>query len=278
MQQRMNAPRTQRRIGYLLIADALVGLSLAVVGLLGLWWAESRIRAGVEEFAALADRAVNTTSGLLVGIDTAVATAHDSMGTIDQTLSHVADTLDSTSRLTQSASDIAGKDIVGIVRDTQESLASMERTARLVDDTLGVIARIPLIGGRYEPEVPLHESVARVATSLGRLPTSLLSVQGDLADTSKNLSNMKADVLALSVSLGAIEDSLATLETATADYRDIAAGLQEDLSHFRQVFPRALRFATLFGTAVMLWLAIAQLGLLTQGLERITPSDEARGA
>lgn len=271
MQQRMNAPRTQRRIGYLLIADAAVGLALAVVGLIGLWWAEPRIRSGVDEFVVLVDRAVNTTSGLLVGIDAAVATAHDSMGTIEQTMGHVADTLDSTARLTQSASDIAGKDVVDIVRETQTSLASVEKTARLVDDTLAVVARVPLIGGRYEPDVPLHESIARVADSLDPLPASLARVQRDLADTSTNLTRMKADILALSVSLRAIEDSLATLKAATADYREIAAGLQEDLERFRQAFPGALRFATLFGSAVMLWLAVAQLGLLTQGMERLTP-------
>jgi hypothetical protein len=270
--------RTQRRIGMLLVADAGLGLVLAVLGLVGLWWAEPRIRRGADSFAALAARTVDTTSGLLVSVDAAVQTARENMGTIEATVEGVADTLESTARLTRSAGDIAGRDVPAIIAETQTALESVESSSRLVDDTLALFARIPLIGARYEPPVPLHSSIERVNRSLDPLPRSLAAVRRDLADTSTRLSTMRGEIEALSGSIGQIETSLAALASATADYRTIAAGLQADLARFRQSFPAALRFATLFGTAVMLWLMLAQLGLLTQGLERLQSRAEAGAA
>jgi hypothetical protein len=266
-------PRWERRIGYVLIANAAVGLVLAAAGLVGLWWFEPRIARSATEGLALARRTVDTTSGLLTGVDDAVRTGRDSMGTLRGTVANVAATLDTTAGLTQSASRIAGTDAAGIIRETSAALGAVEQTAELADRTLGLVASIPLIGQRYQPQVPLHEGVARVRRSLEPLPDSLATVQKDLAATSTNLTALRGDVQALEGSLADIERSLGTLAKATAEYRQIAGSLDADLAQLERTVPTALQLATLFGSAVMIWLAVAQLGLFTQGLERLRPRE-----
>ncbi len=272
MSEMWNDPKIERRIGYLLIANAVLGTVLGLAGLVGLWWAEPRIGAGAAEFAALAHRTVDTTSGLLVSVDEAAATARGSLGTLDSAVSNLAGTLGTTAQLTANVGDIAGGDVLDVITETGTALRSVERSARLVDDTLRVLARLPLVGRDYQPEVPLHAAVGRVADSLAPLPDAIRTVEGDLATTSASLEAMEADVTQLAASLQLVESSLEAVADATADYRAIAAGLEADLARFEAGFPRALRFATVFGSAVMLWLILAQLGLLTQGLERLHPT------
>jgi ABC-type transporter Mla subunit MlaD len=271
MQQRIEQPRNRRRIGYVLVADSLVGLVLGIAGIVGLWWVEPQIQRFAASFVDLADRTVSTTSGLLVGVDDAVSTARDSLGAVQVTLDDVASTLDSTSRITRSAGEIAGTDMVKVIRETKGSLDTVRNSARLIDDTLGVIGAIPLIGRRYQPDVPLNESIARVSDSLTPLADSATRLKGELASTSTQFERMRVDIGSLSENLARIQTSLSALEKATSEYNSIAESLQRDMDQFRSVFPNALRFATLFGTAVMVWLIIAQLGLLTQGLERLQP-------
>ncbi len=264
-------PQWERRIGYVLVANAVVGLALACAGLVGLWWFTPRIADAATDGLVLARRTVDTTSGLLTGVDDAVRTARDSLGTIHASMTNAADTLATTSSLTRSASRIAGQDVATVLREADDALGAVEQSAQLADRTLTLIARAPLIGLRYQPKVPLGEGVAGVRRSLAALPASLTAVERDLVATSSNLADLQNYIVRLDGSLTAIETSLADLARVTTEYRVIAASLSEDLAQLEQTVPTMLRLALLFGTAVMIWLAIAQLGLLTQGLERLRP-------
>lgn len=261
----------ERRIGYVLVANAVVGLALACAGLVGLWWFTPRIAAAATDGLALARRTVDTTSGLLTGVDDAVQTARASLGTVHDSMAAVADTLDATSSLTRSAGRIAGHDMTIVIRQADEALGAVEQSAQLADRTLTLIARTPLIGLRYQPKVPLHEGVAGVRKSLAALPASLATVDRDLGATATNLATLRGDITDLDASVATIEGSLTALARATADYRQIASSLSTDLAQLERTVPTVLNLTLLFGTAVMLWLAVAQLGLLTQGLERLRP-------
>jgi ABC-type transporter Mla subunit MlaD len=263
--------RWDRPVGYVLIANAAVGFLLGLAGLIGLWWAEPRLTQGAQELTSLATRAVDATAQLLVGVDDAVTTATDNMGAIETTMGDVSATLKNTADLTSSVSDIAGTDVLNIVRQTRTSLDSVEKTAQLVDDVLGVVSRIPLVGARYQPEVPLHVSIQRVGQSLDPLPASITQVQHDLKAASTNLAAIERDVTTLTTRLGAIEENLKTVQKATHEYRAIAADLRTGLDTVQTGLPRVLRGFVWFGTAIMIWLMVAQLGLLTQGLERLRP-------
>ena len=99
--------------------------------------------------------------------------------------------MDDSGGLIRSTADLVGVEMVGFVNNTQTSLTSVQSSARVVDDFLGLLSSLPLIGARYKPDVPLEDSIALVKTSMDPLPDSLLKIRRDLDVSAANVATLK---------------------------------------------------------------------------------------
>ena len=264
-----------RITGVLLLFAATLGWVVSISGLVLFYRAKPKIAESLDSSIDLLARTLDATDNMLAVAGSTLLQAEDDITRIEVTTGDVSVTIGSTSAISEDFADLAGEDIPRLVEDIQTALESMQTSAKLIDDTLGFIAGIPLIGARYKPTVPLEDSVAQVSESLDDIPRVLSRMESNLELTAGSLEAVEADIESLSESIGEIKTSLATAQEVMVEYQSIVDEAQAGLENVKTGLPVWLRWITLGTTAFLIWLIIAQAGLFTQGLELIGRLDEA---
>jgi methyl-accepting chemotaxis protein len=270
-----------RAAGAALIAAGVTGILFSLIALVVASRFLSDIQASADRRIAQIDRALTATGdGLIV--------AHDSLGRAEATISSLRTTIDGASQAitdTLPALDrvgvLVGQDLPATITSTRSALASAQETARVADGLLSTISQFQLIGAEiYNPQVPLNVAIGQVANSLDGLPESLASMQGDLRQTAGNLGEVNVQISSVAGNMDEIGASMANAETVIAKYQGIVGELRGQLAEVRHALPSWLSAIRVGVSLVLLWLGIAQIGLLTQGWEliqrsRAAPSDRA---
>jgi methyl-accepting chemotaxis protein len=270
-----------RAAGAALIAAGVTGILFSLIALVVASRFLSDIQASADRRIAQIDRALTATGdGLIV--------AHDSLGRAEATISSLRTTIDGASQAitdTLPALDrvgvLVGQDLPATITSTRSALASAQETARVADGLLSTISQFQLIGAEiYNPQVPLNVAIGQVANSLDGLPESLASMQGDLRQTAGNLGEVNVQISSVAGNMDEIGASMANAETVIAKYQGIVGELRGQLAEVRYALPSWLSAIRVGVSLVLLWLGIAQIGLLTQGWEliqrsRAAPSDRA---
>jgi methyl-accepting chemotaxis protein len=259
-----------RLAGLLLVLGAVLGTLLAVGGLFLVWDAEPSVSGALTETIDLLDATLVTTSETLELVNGTLLRMKDDLSGIRLSLADASRSMQATADVTDSVADLIGDDFSMVVTETQQSLLTVQNSAQMIDNTLSLIARIPLIGpslsGGYRLDMPLGTSIQEVSKSLEPVPGSLKDVQSGLKQTSRNFELMKDDLNDLIVTIDGIEASLADAETKMTDYQVLFSRSQERLETARTSAPGFVRNALLAITVFFVWLLIAQVAMLLQGV------------
>ncbi|HEX2979932.1 MAG TPA: hypothetical protein VHO48_06690 [Anaerolineaceae bacterium] len=256
--------------GIALLVGAILGIGISLVGTWGVWRSVPLINAHAQSILDLFDETLTSSAqGLKIVNDTLSQTV-DTVIYVQQSAEDLSTSLNDTIPFIDNVGSLVGNDMKSVVEDTQTSLQSAETSARLVDDTLRVITGLPLIGNmlgqRYAPKVPLSQSIGDVANSLDQLPTSLTEIQTGLTATADNLRGIQSEVTVLKEKVTEAETQLESAQTVIADYQEQVDALQQRMTALRQSVPRWLLWYKWGMTVFFVWLGIAQIGLLLQGI------------
>lgn len=266
-------PIYQRITGFALMTAGVMGILLAIAGIIFLVRVVPRVEASAEESLELVDQTLLTTEEGLILAEDSLAQVVETVESLETTVASVGQTIYGTVPLVDSVADLLGEQLTETIKATQDTLSSVVKSAKLVDNVLSIVTAIPFIGtDRYQPEVPLHIGLERVVTSLDEIPDSLGAAQDDLTSSSGNLDAMQDDFTTMADNIGQIATSLESAQSVLAEYRDIVTELQEQLSSVRQGLPVGLRWLGSSFSFVFVWLGIAQIGPLIQGWELIQRS------
>jgi methyl-accepting chemotaxis protein len=266
-------PIYQRLTGIALMTAGVMGMLLVIAGVIFMVRVGPRVEASATESLELVDRTLLTTEEGLVLAEDSIEQVVETVESLEATVASVGQTIYGTVPLVDSVADLLGERLTETIKATQDTLSSVVKSAKLVDNVLSIVTAIPFIGtDRYQPEVPLHVGLERVATSLDEIPDSLGAAQDDLTSSSGNLDAMQEDFTTMADNIGQIATSLESAQSVLAEYRDIVTDLQEQVSSVRQGLPAGLRWLGIIFTFVLVWLAIAQIGPLIQGWELIQRS------
>jgi hypothetical protein len=168
---------------------------------------------------------------------------------------------------------MVGEQLPETLKATQDTLASVAQSAQLIDDVLAVVTAIPFLGLQsYNPETPLHEGLGDVASSLDEIPTSLIAAQEGLDIASGSLEGLQGSFTAIAESIASLATSLGNAQSVVVQYQGVVDDLQELVVSVKQGLPQWLQWLQLGLSLVLVWLGIAQIGLLTQGWELIARS------
>ena len=266
-------PIYQRISGIALMTAGVMGILFVISGIIFMVRVRPRVEASAAESLELVDRTLLTTEEGLVLAEDSLEQVVETVEALEVTMANVGQTIYGTVPLVDSVADLLGERLTETIKATQDTLSSVVKSAKLVDNVLSLVTAIPFIGtDRYQPEVPLHVGLERVATSLDEIPDSLSAAQEDLTSSSGNLDAMQDDFTAMADNIGQIATSLESAQSVLADYRDIVTDLQEQVSSVRQGLPVGLRWSGIAFSFVLVWLGIAQIGPLIQGWELIQRS------
>jgi len=266
-------PIYQRITGFALMTAGVIGILLVIAGIIFMVRVGPRVAASASESLELIDRTLLTTEEGLVLAEDSLEQVVETVESLEATVASVGQTIYGTVPLVDSVADLLGERLTETIKATQDTLLSVAKSAKLVDNVLSIVTAIPFIGtDRYQPEVPLHVGLERVITSLDEIPDSLGAAQEDLTSSSGNLDAMQDDFTVMADNIGQIATSLDNAQSVLAEYRGIVTDLQEQVSSVRQGLPVWLRWTGIVFSFVLIWLGIAQIGPLIQGWELIQRS------
>lgn len=268
-------------LGTLLVVMAIVGMLISVVGILGLWWVEQTLKAGLQDTLVLLDTTLQATGDGL-------AIAGQSLGQANTSLAAVVDTLQTSSKsvhdavpLVDSLGQLTTKEIPNTIAKTQQALQSAQTSARIIDSTLKVLTSLPLLPvAPYASQLQLGDALQQISASLDPISRSLSSMDTSFSNASQNLAGMEERLNQIAAGLKELNPSLADAKKVTAQYEEVISTLKRKISQARSDLPGVLDLAAVVFTILLVWLGLAQVGLLVQGLEmmgriRMKPADES---
>lgn len=259
-----------RLVGIVLLLAGVAGLIFSVAGLIILDRVRDQAEAFVAEQIGLVDQALSTTAEGLLLADRSLSQAQDAVATLEQTMSGVGVGINDTIPVLDALAELLGEQLPTTIGATQETLYSVAASAQVVDDVLALITAIPFLGtARYSPDVPLHQGFEDVAISLDGIPASLEAAESGLTATHHNLQVVQQDFAAMAEDIGRMGTSLEDARSVLGQYQQIVQDFQAMLSSARQSLPHWLTGVQVAASLVLIWLGIAQLGLITQGWELI---------
>ena len=257
-----------RTLGIILIAAGIAGLVFSVLGLIALVRLEPRVESAVMEKVDLVDQMMAATAEGLALAETSLAQAANAAGSLESATAGMSQAVSDATPTLDSVAQFLGEQLPTAIETTQEALRSAATSAQIVDDILLLVTDIPFLGmERYSPEVPLGQGLQEVADSLAELPASLSTVQEGLVATTDNLGRLQADFDAMGQGIGELTTSLEGAQSVLAEYEEVVAELQSLVDSMRDGLPGWLRWIRLGLSVVLIWLGIAQIGLVTQGWE-----------
>lgn len=259
-----------RIAGIALILAAIGGLILTVAGLVILAQTKDRMLTASMSSLDLLDRTLVATGDGLTVAGQSLTSAQDGVVSLETTLKTTGTTIDDAIPAVNAVGAMLGEQLPATLAATQESLRSAQSSAQVIDGFLITLSSIPLINvGKYNPEQSLSSSLGAVAGSLDDLPASLAAAKDGLDKTVANLETFQGNFTQVAAPVGQIAASLKNAEGVITQYQGVIKDLQGAIASVRPSLPAWLRWLQIAGSLVLIWLGIAQIGLLTQGFELI---------
>ena len=253
-------------LGSLLTLIAIIGIFFSLFGIATTWYMKPRIQNLVYMLIDSIDEImINTDTGLLV-LDSALKGAADNLDIISATLENLTSTVDSISVSLGASADLIGGDLRLTIIDTQTALSSAASSAVLIDNTLRIIAALPLMPD-YQPDVPLSISLEQVSESMDSVPESFLNIEQYIRETEEGMQLLKTDATQLATDIRTYENDLFDARSILTEYDLIIDDLREQLSNFRSYTATFLLLASILSTGGFFLLGIAQITTLQQAAD-----------
>ena len=263
-------PLFERVIGLALIVAASTGLlfNLFVLAILPRVAGESQAR--VEETLTILNGTLTTTNEALLIIDRSVDDVSTTMAIARSATLEVSTALSDTVPLLDTMATITGEELPTSVVAAQRSLdaaqasaASVESVLFALNTSLAFLGSIPL----YNPDMPLTETLADVSESLDPLVASMEEVETNLVVATENMEAIQTEVEELALNFDRIERTVEDARGVTSQYQEVISDQQAVITDLQRSAGSWITWGRNLVIMVLLWLVLAQLGLLSQGIE-----------
>ena len=260
-----------RFLGFTLILAAIAGLVISGWAMVSLWQVKGPFTDRLDaDLVLLQDPLAATEDGINIAGNT-MEEISLSLETVQEGLDSMAGTLGDTGPLIDSVSSVLGSELPATLAATQQSLTAAQSSAMLIDDLLDTITSIRILGlQRYAPTIPLHTALENVSLSLDDLPDALVDIEAGLNTTSRNTTVIAADLLVMVERVELLDENLQETQSVVAEYQDIVGELQDRVEKLQDNIGPWIDQAAVVTTGVLIWLAVTQLGLMSQGIYLMT--------
>ena len=262
--------------GVLLILAAIGGLIFSLFSIYAVWTYKEPVTEGITSGIELLSSTLETTAEGLVVSQKTLNTSAESIRLLQSTLKATADAIGSSGPMMDSIATMMTDDLPTTIRATQSSLEAVGKSTKIIDTVLRALTILP--GITYNPEQPLHEAVIDVSDSLNDLPESLAEMESSLTETQGDLEVIQSDLAMMAENMSEIETSVEDYSAVFDQYLELIDELLDQLETLESNFPKYIYWLAVGATIFLVWMAIAQLGLLTQGWELLHRREEEREA
>jgi hypothetical protein len=262
-----------RIIGAALALAAGAGMLFSLFGIVQTWRVRPVLVNGLVYELDLLRATVDTTSVGLTTISDTLKTASGNVQVLQDTTAGLTQSLHEAQPMLDTLVRLLGHDLPNTITATQISLDSAAASALLIDNIMGSITNLPLLGlDKYAPEVPLHTALGNVSSNLGAITPGLTSLQANLAAVKVSMGNVEVEVAKMG---GDVEQMVSNMEAARqviAQYQQESELLLAQVESAKKNLPAWITSLAWFLTIALVWLFITQIGLLIKGWEMLALS------
>ena len=271
-----------RVIAVLLLLVGIVGIGIAIVGVLFGFRVVDALGESLDETLALTSESLNTVTDTLLLTQQTVAQTGQAIGTVSDTTDSVAQMLIDTQPLLDDISRVATVDVPDSLDAVQGTIPNLVAVAGAVDNTLETLSNfnfertvfgIPIgfdLGIDYDPEAPFDESVAQIGVSLEEVPDSLRGLQVHLDTTNDNLATISDNLQTLTADLAAIEASVEEVGPLLDEYIRLVEQIENNIALTRSDLDDQLQTVKTGIIILFVWFGLNQLVPLYLGADLIT--------
>lgn len=248
-----------------LMVLAAISVLISLVILVQVWRIKSPATQRITSALELVDDTLETTYQGLEIAQSSLNSATASAAGLASTLEGLSKTINDTAPMIVSIEDLFREELPNTIRSTQDSLATAQASAKIIDNVLKVVSAIPFVTLEYNPEVPLHDALGEISDNIDDLPSKFSDLEDGLKKTRQNLIATRADLNQIAGDASDISEDLRAAEDVVRDYRSTINEVQKGLRTIRSNIPTWINYAAWLITFIMTWLIITQLGMFIQG-------------
>jgi hypothetical protein len=210
---------------------------------------------------------LENTQAMLAVADDSLMSALDSVDTLHIMLGTISKSINDTGPMFASMHQLLDEDLPGTISSTQTSLEAAQSSARIIDAVLTSLNAIPFIqGDPYNPPVPLHESLGQISDSLGEMPASFDDINASLRQANRDMIALRVDLADMQAQLDTVGTNLENTQVIVENYQESLVDYKTSLESMLEYLPGWINRLVWLLTFTVLWLSVAQWGLLVQGL------------
>jgi peptidoglycan hydrolase CwlO-like protein len=221
------------------------------------------MRSGLEVISGT----LQTTAEGLAIADKALQTAQTSIQALEGAVGAVGTSIKDSAAFMQAITGVVAEQIPKTLDAVQGAMSIAEKSAAVIDSVLRFLTI--LTPDAYNPPVPLDRALGSVSLSLDELPPSLTNMQTSLENTQSNLQAIQTQMDEITASIAEMEASLGESQALIQDYRRSVADMHATVRRLHARIETITIILAAFTTFVLLWLVVAQVGILLQGLEML---------
>jgi len=218
---------------------------------------------------------INTTLGTTAeGLEItrqSLQTAVESVGSLQTTIQSTAKAIDSTLPLMDEVAGLLKDELPQTINAVQSSLATAQQSAKVSDNVLRILNYLSL--NAYNPSVPFDQALTQISASMNNLPATFANMEQSLQQTSNQIEVIKAELGLISVSIEEIKTSLELYTEVVDAYQVSVAEVETRLLLLKSSAQTIVNRVILGIDIFLVWMAIAQIGLLTQGMDILRRED-----
>lgn len=271
----------RRLLGMLVMIAGILGLLLSLAGLAVVWIAKPTVTIYANATIDTLDKSVITSKSVMETTAEALGATVDSVDALAAMLSTTADTVEETKPVLDEIDTIMSVTLPSTLEATATSLYTAQEAARVLESTIqsldafrSMLSGVPLVGDfvaqtgeSYNPEIPLADSLGELAANLEGLPDTFVEMSTNLSATDDNLGSIQENLITMAESVGLISSSLSEYERMVIQSQSSMDEVTTILKDIQSNLPTILNWVVIALTLFFVWLLVAQIVILSQGLE-----------
>ncbi len=271
--------QTRRILGLIIIATAILGVVISVVGVVVgrrvLERVGDELDAGLTTSVETLDNLENTLELSQSTVEAVIA----SMDTLEQAALDASEAIDDTRPLITGIGDLVTIDVADALESVQQTLAGLADLAATIDRTLIALSQfrveqeilgVPITvdpGIEYDPDIPLPEAVNAISDSLVGIPERLRALSGEIEASDSNLETIGQDLALISGDISEMRTSLEALPPLVDGFQDNVTVAKAQIIDIQSDLNSNWRLIRTGLVIFFIWLGLTQIAPLVRGYE-----------
>ena len=258
--------RLNKTIALLMVVVTSLGLLLSIFILVQLWRSRpsvsDRLLSGIDQTTSF----LRTTSDGLDVIGQVVNNVYSSTLIVDGSINTLVLTIEDTGEVIDLSGTFLGEELITTITNTQTALSTAQASAVVIDNIMSALSKVPLIGIKYDPSLPLNLALAQVAESLEPIKSSLKDFKTNLETTNENMQTFNDQLELLDRNIIAINKNLNSSKTVIDEYQLQIRAMISTINQVKTTLPKGITTIYWGITIIIFWMVLIQISLLLQGI------------